>query len=228
MLERTCYTLGDANHGSQEYGTAPLANINEFFDFDSAAFNADSLAEYQPLFIQSPKADGEGPEPRSDRDEEHQPLQHMEIRPEAEYMDTTVTMSPDIPVFRHTLDSCPPPCITACEPHSEEPKPQNDRLHHEVTRLEPKKALYNMNNHPAFARFAVWDPKIGLSAENSERRPTKRRTLSTPDTRPKPGACNKGRRKRAQNGAICVRCRLQKGKVGWSMLDICFSLLTSS
>jgi hypothetical protein len=96
-----------------------------------------------------------------------------------------------------------------------EPAPQNGSLQPICTTPGEHTTHINNRPQPGFTGFAIWDPNTGLDAGKREREDSKtikKRKLSPTVSRRKSKASDDGNRKRAPNGTICVRCRLQKGK----------------
>jgi hypothetical protein len=180
------------NERSSAYNAAGADILSDFFDFDGAALDTwinpgiinDTLATQQ---IQ--------------RDQD--PIQ--------------VVFSFELLSNRSDSPGSGIPDIPRSKPLPIEPAPQNGFIHPICTTSGEHTTNIENRPQPGFKGFAIWDPNTELNADEGDRedsKTTKRRKPSPAVSRKKTKVSDDRNRKRAPNGTICVRCRLQKGKAG--------------
>jgi hypothetical protein len=190
MLETTHDNFEEVNNGQFERTTMDLDSLDDFFDFDSAALNTwTDPGVMNPSLV----------------------TQHLQQRP------TDVVFPFDF--LPKGCDSAEPQTthLPSSKRPSTRPTPQDDLL--KSTCMRPEEHTTDTNNkvQPGFTVFEIWDPKTGLNADSKDRKTMKRGKLSSKNRRKKSRKSDDRLMKRAPNGTICVRCRMQKDKVCWLM-----------
>jgi hypothetical protein len=185
MLESTHDSFEEEDEGKFEYTTTGL-DLDDFFDFDGATLNT-----------------------WNDLGTINAPLVTTQFQ-----QDSTDTIFPFefLPKRSDSADS-PPPQTPSSKTPLTGPTPQDDPLKPMGRRPEEHTADTNKKIPPGFTVFEIWDPNTGLNADNEDRTTTKKCKLSSTNHRRKSRTSDDRLRKRAPNGTICVRCRLQKSKV---------------
>jgi hypothetical protein len=189
MLETTHDSFEEGDEGKFKY-TATGLNLDDFFDFDGATL--DNWID--PGMINAPQVT----------------KQLQQDSTDMAFPFDFLSKGSDLSKSRlpHTSSSKPP--LTG-------PTPSDDPLKPMGTRPEEHTADTNNKIQPNFTVFAMWDPNTGLNADDEDKKTTKKCKLSSTSHRRKSRTSDDRLRKRAPNGTICVRCRLQKGKVCWPM-----------
>jgi hypothetical protein len=190
MVENTHDNLEEVDNGKFERTTTGLDNLDDFFDFDSAALNT-----WTDPGVMNPSL----------------AVQHFQQGP------TGVVFPFDfLPEGYDSAESQTTHLPGSKRPFTR-PTPQDDLL--KSTCMRPKEHTTDTNNkvQPGFLVFEIWDPKTRLNVDSEDRKTMKRGKLSSTNRRKKSRISEDKLMKRAPNGTICVRCRLQKSKVCWLM-----------
>jgi hypothetical protein len=190
MLENTHDNFEEVDNGKFQRTTTDLDNLDDFFDFDSATLNtwADPGVTNPSLVAQ-----------------------HFQQGP------TDVVFPFDfLPKGCDSAESQTTHLPSSKRPFTT-PTPQDDLL--KSTSKRPEEHTTDTNNkvQPGFTVFEIWDPKTRLNVDSKGRKTIKRGKLSSTNRRKKSRTADDRLMKRAPNGTICVRCKLQKGKVCWLM-----------
>jgi hypothetical protein len=189
MLENTHDSFKEVNNGKPEYTTAGLDSLDDFFDFDAATLNTwtDPGVMNPSLVTQQFQQDPTDV------------VFPLDFLPKG--CDSSESQPPHLPSSKRSFTG---------------PTPQDDLLKSTCTGAEEHTADTNNKAQTGFTVFAIWNPNTELNANSANRKAAKMGKLSSKNRRRKSRASGDKRRKRAPNGSICVRCRLQKGKVCWS------------
>jgi hypothetical protein len=190
MLENTHDNFEEVENGQFERTATALDGLDDFFDFDGATLNT--------------WADPGVMNPSPETQDFHQGP-------------TDVVFPLDfLPKGCNSAESQPTHLPNSKHPFTR-PTPQDGLL--KSTCMRPEEHTTDTNNkvQPGFTVFEIWDPKTRLNVDSEDRKTMKRGKLSLTNRRKKSRTSNDRLMKRAPNGTICVRCKLQKAKVCWLM-----------